>query len=354
METLQYYFEDGTLVIFEKYTIDTDGIIRNKKTGKVLSIRVNDDGYKNVSVKNICGKQCSLLVGRALLSTFEGQPMTSKHTADHIDRYRENDTSVNTRWATKKEQNDNQERPETYKSALVVVKDGIGKTIKEWVEHLKGEKNHKGREYTMGMIQQYSQQKKFGFSYKEYPDLQSEVWKEITLSKTWKGYWKISNMNRVKYITEHSENVLSSGRLRLQNGYPVIKFNDKHWYCHTLAFMAFFPDKWASKKSDEFILHEDDNKLDFSPHKLRLGTRSENGIDAHDNGCFDGKKKERQRCISYINGVLEKEHDSQENAAAYLKSIGYEKAAASGIRGSLRAFREGKTTVRYDRTWRMI
>ena len=37
VKTLEYYFEDGSHVIFEKYTIDTLGIIKNKKSGKTPS-----------------------------------------------------------------------------------------------------------------------------------------------------------------------------------------------------------------------------------------------------------------------------------------------------------------------------
>ena len=36
MKTLEYYYADGSHVVFDKYTIDTLGVIRNKKTGKVL------------------------------------------------------------------------------------------------------------------------------------------------------------------------------------------------------------------------------------------------------------------------------------------------------------------------------
>lgn len=58
------------------------------------------------------------------------------------------------------------------------------------------------------------------------------------------------------------------------------------------------------------VLHEDDDKLDFRPHKLRLGTSSQNSRDAYNNG----KQSERVKCASYIDGVLEKEHLSQSDA----------------------------------------
>ena len=47
---LEYYFENGTHVIFNKYVINTSGIVRSKKTGKVMTMyksgNYNDDHYQ--------------------------------------------------------------------------------------------------------------------------------------------------------------------------------------------------------------------------------------------------------------------------------------------------------------------
>jgi hypothetical protein len=119
--------------------------------------------------------------------------------------------------------------------------------------------------------------------------------------------------------------------------------------------MAFYPDLWAARKPGEMVLHEDDDREDFRPHKLRLGTLSENIKDAHDNGRYTGRKKERVRCASYISGNLEKIHDSQEDAVKYLKKNGYDKADSSNICRAIKAFYEtGKVRTRYDRTWQKV
>jgi hypothetical protein len=231
---------------------------------------------------------------------------------------------------------------------LIIVKDDIDKTAKEWVIYLKDEKNQLGRKYTDGIIRDYARMKRHGFSYKVYPDLPGEMWKEIDGSKNTRGRWEISNMCRVKYITAHAENVLSGERLYLRNGYPTIAINGKHRYCHIVAFMTFYPEEYASKKPYEIVLHVGDNKLDFRPYKLRLGTHSENGIEAHDNGKHDGTKTARMKCASYINGVFEKEHESQYDAETYLKSIGFEKASQSNICNALC----GKHNTLYGRVWK--
>jgi hypothetical protein len=348
MPTLQYYFEDGRHVIFDKYMIK-NGVISNKRTG--ITLNHHKSGKYNVcNVIDDNGKSYVIRMCRAVASTIHGPPPTIRHTADHIDRNTWNDSDDNIRWLCKRGQSENQVRPETLKSAFVIVRDGVEKTAKEWANHLKDEKNVYGNNYTIHSIKRYTQTKMFGFSYKEYSDLQGEIWKEITGSKNSNGKWEISNMNRVKYITKLAENVFSGDRLDRRGGYPKIFINGKTWYCHILAFKTFYPDEYAAKKTDEMVLHEDDDKLDFRPHKLRLGTRSENTNDAHINGKYNSTKSERKRCASYIDGVFEKEYESRGDAVRYLKNIGHIKANKGNIGSAI----SGGLKTAYGRTWNVL
>jgi len=356
IEPLKYYFlieKLIVLVIFNRYTIDTNGVIVNKETGTTPTTHVNTDGYNVCSVYEDSGKQRHIRVCRAIASTFIGAPPSPDHTADHKDRNPANDTFDNIRWLDRTGQNRNQYRSDTLQTAFIIINDGVvgvEKNITGWVEHLKDDKNTFGREYTIGMINHYAQKKQHGFSYKKYIDLEGEVWKVIIGSENTKGRWEISNMNRVKYITKHAENVLSGERLCMHNGYPKIHMNGKSWYCHILAFKTFFPEEYAAKKPCEIVLHTGDDRLDFRPHKLRLGTRSQNAIDAHDNGCYVGTLKARKKCISYVKGVIEKVHASQSNAVKYLKYIGFEKASRTSIIMVLNGIRK----TAYGRTWTLI
>jgi len=346
IEPLKYYFKDGSYVKFKKYTIDTFGVIRNAETGETMSLQNNKAGYNVCSVTYDTGKRRGIQVGRAIASTFYGKPPTLDHTADHKDRNPTNDTLDNIRWLDQPGQKNNRDMPENRKDACIIVNDGLEKTFKEWVEYLKDQKNPFGREYTKPVLVRYAQNKQHGFAYKKYPDLPGETWKKIDGSNTTVGRWEISDMNRVKYISKYAENVLSGERLGISNtGYPIIVLGQ----CHILAFMSFFPEEYAAKKSEEIILHKNDDKLDFRPHMLRIGTKSENNTDAHDNGCHDGTKSARVKCASYVNGEFEKEHDSKSDAVRYLKSIGFSRADERNINKML----SGERQTAYKRTWKL-
>jgi len=347
IKPLDYYFTNGSYVKFHRYTIDTFGVIRNTETGETMSLQNNKAGYNVCSVQEDTGKRRGIRVARAIASTFYGKPSTLGHTADHKDRNPTNDTLENIRWLDQPGQKYNRDMPEDRKDACIIVKDGLEKTFKEWLEYLKDQKNHFGREYTKSVLIRYAQNKQHGFAYKEYPDLPGETWKKIDGSDTTVGRWEISDMNRVKYISKYSENVLSGERLGISNtGYPRIVLG----LCHILAFMAFFPEEYAAKKPEEIILHKNDDKLDFRPHMLRIGTKSENMTDAHDNGCHDGTKSARVKCVSYVNGEFEKEHESKSDAVRYLKSIGFSRADERNINKML----DGERQSAYKRTWKLI
>jgi hypothetical protein len=225
------------------------------------------------------------------------------------------------------------------------VKDGIEKTVKEWMMHLEGEKNHLENVYTYGVIQQYAQHKCHGFAYKVFEDLPGEVWKDVPETNV-----KISNKRRVKRTTKSgAENVLTVSQLSTLSGYPVIGINGKQTCVHIMCFQAFFPDEYKAMKPDEIVRHKNDDPLDFCPENLLIGTRTQNMLDAYDNGKRDGTKSARKPCLSYINGVEEPEHTSIAYAVRYLKEHGYPNAVSSGIRAALK-----NNTIRYDRTWKLI
>jgi hypothetical protein len=349
---LQYYYNDGRHVTFDKYTIDMFGGIYNKKTSKPMRYYKNGDGYNAVSIRDHTGKQCGILVARSMVSTFQGNPPTLEHTTEHIDcTNKNNDIISELTWIIPSGQNKNRIQPEVYLSAYIVIRNEIEMTTKEWVKYLIKEKNILGRKYTENMIKWYAQKKLHGFTYKTYDDLPNETWYKVANSVNTRGHWEISDQNRLAYVTTYARNVIDATRFGFSGKYPKITINGKQRLLHDMAFETFYPNAYAAKLSTEMILHKNDDKLDFRPHMLYIGDASMNTKDSYDNGCHDNTKTARQPCCSYVNGVLEKRYESLKDAVDYLKANGYAKARHSPISEALEAFKKRKILTKYGRTW---
>jgi hypothetical protein len=348
---LQYYYNDGRHIVFDKYEIDMFGNIYNKKTGIVMKYR-QQEGYNRANVRDYDNKDCGISVARAVVSTFHGKPHTLSHSTEHIvcDN-KTNDIVCELTWIDPIGQNNNQIRSSDLITAYIIVRGELEMTNKEWVKHLENEKNSYGREYTKGAIKQYAQRKTNGFSYKVFEDLPGEMWYKVTNSENKMGHWEISDKNRIAYVSSHARNVIDATRFGFSGKYPRIAINGKKRYLHAIAFETFYPEEYAKKLPTEMILHKFDDKLDFRPHVLCIGTRSKNGIDAHDNGCYDGTKSARMPCCSYVNGILEEIHESLNAAEKYLRATGYLKAKSYHIGEALNSENE---LVRYGRTWKRV
>jgi len=345
---LKYYWDDGRPPLeTDKYTVDTFGIIRWSGKEEGPSLQYTKDGYIRITIVDAT-RRYSLYRARIVASTFLGPPPELTYTPDHENRQQDDDRLVNISWESKINQANNRIRPKTLKNALIIVNDDLNKemTAKEWAKMFKKPDGNAYRERT---IRQFAQENLYGFRYKTYPNLEGEIWKRVIGSENKQGRWEVSNMCRMKYITGCAENVYSGGRLGLIKGYPAIAIHGKTEPCHIVVFKTWFPEMYAAMKPGEMILHENDDKMDFRPEKLRIGTLPMNMKDAHNNGKFEGKQKERQKCASYIDGVFEKEHESQSDAAQYLRLHGWPKAAQQNISLAL-----DENKVRYGRIWQKI
>lgn len=341
------YYADKTLELytFPGMTIDQTAIIYNETTGGQVPKRVMG-GYTKVDIKDASGKKRTIQVGRAVASSFLGKPLHGGYTADHINNKEPtNDALSNIRWADKPKQSKNRTMPESCKSAFLIVKDRVEKTAVDWA---------KEEGVTPQAIFYRAVSGTKGFAYKKYEDLPNEVWKEVEGSRTPKGYWQISNMCRIKCITKHAENVISGDRLSINiDGYPTANINRNSIFLHVLAFKTFFPDEYKKKGDDMMVLHKKDIKTDFRPENLELGTRSDNGLQAHKNGRYDHTLSVGKRCVSVDTNGVEKEHINLSDAARYLNEIGYTSAIGRSISKAIeKTEAKGKAHVAYDHTWR--
>jgi hypothetical protein len=286
------------------------------------------------------GKQKGIFVARAMLSTFVGPPPTPQHTADHIQSKNKLDNRLsNLQWADELEQRKNQNRPETLNGAFVIVHGEEGMTVNEWAERM-GVHHNTIRNRARNV-------RNTEWSYKTYDDLPGEEWKDVEGPKTWKGWWMVSTFGRVAYHKDESTRKVSSPEeLSTLNGYPRIGINGTDRSVHSVVFQTFRPDEYEAMKPDEMILHEDDDRMDCRIDKLRVGTASENGRDAHDNGKYDGTKTQRKPCVAH-EGEWSKSFDSLAEAVEWLHKNDHKKAQNGPISKCLNGHRK----TAYGFTW---
>jgi hypothetical protein len=186
------------------------------------------------------------------------------------------------------------------------------------------------------------------WSYKTYGDLPNEIWKLVKDSKNSWRWWMASNLGRFAYHTKHTRKVYSPEELYMQGGYPSIKINGTNRTVHSVVFETFRPDEYNALQPGEMILHENDDRMDCRIDKLRVGTQSQNGRDAHDNGKYDGTKTQRRSCVAR-KGDETQPFESLTEAVEWLRTKEHKKASLGHISECLNGTGTRKTAYGY--TW---
>lgn len=361
LETLVYY-TGNTMdrLVFSNYTVESNDsgvFIRNKK-GKIIKTHKIPSGHNRVTL-SLDGKDYTIYVGRIVASTFLGPPETPRHTVDHINNNAPGDDRIeNIRWLCKTGQRHNQTRSETYNNAFLIVRNEVEKTSREWETYFKD--NPKEREdipaksLSKETILNLAIENKYGFSFKVYPDLPGETWFVVPDSFSRYAHWEFSTKCRMARVSSYARNVFSGDRFYLFNDYPTVYFNETHQRCHVIVFKTLFPEEYAAR-GIKVVCHRDDDKTNFAPDNLYLGTAAENTSDSYKNGKHDGKGSAQRPVVSFVSGVFEKHHDSYADAERYLRELDpvkYSKAACQGIYQAIKSWEEeNKIRVKYHRTW---
>lgn len=334
-QTLRVYINESMLILDNyEICIDTTNIYHIYKKS-VLTQTYSDDGYKRVLV-SIQGKKQTVSVARAMISTFIGPPPNPLFTVDHINKNKDDNCINNLIWKSKKDQVINRHMPSSNSGSRIVVYNGVERTVKEWAEELG---------VSVSTIKSWVYNKS-EWSYKNYDNISGEIWKTIGDNTD------VSSLGRVGKTNTSVRRVYDTCEICISNGYPVLNINKTKTYLHVLVFKAFFPSEYENKQIGTMVLHKNDNKLDCSIDNLYIGDGIDNTLDAHNNGKYDGKGKERLRCycISIQNGIRH-DFESLTDAVSWLKNNGYDKAAKSSISRCLNNKQLKKT---YDHTWHKL
>ncbi len=117
---------------FDKYEISNLGNVRNKKTGLILKPVISSNGYYTIGLwKN--GKRTTKKIHRLIAEAFIPNP-ENKPKVDHIDNNKQNNNTVNLRWVTSKENNQNSQIYKNNKSGAKGVY--YNKQANKWISQI--------------------------------------------------------------------------------------------------------------------------------------------------------------------------------------------------------------------------
>ena len=288
------------------YKISNDGEIWSRHRSKILLQHLNNFGYYILSLVNDDGVKKSFFVHRLLSKVFTENP-ENKPTVDHIDRKRSNNELSNLRWATIKEQHDNQIHGKTDNSRKISQYDLNGNLIKHW-NSIRDAAKSLGITYRIDMsgLKKHGLSKEYIWEYAFIENLPNEIWKEIKKLPTYHA----SNKGRIKHVISNNNERLLCGTNH--GGYLVVDINNKNRKIHNLVCRTF---KKKKPNINYVANHLDGNPLNNDINNLVWATRSENSKHAHEMGLIDKSRMYRSVTKFDLNGKFLAEYISITSAS---------------------------------------
>lgn len=265
---------------FSKYYASNTGLIMNIETKYTTPGSMSKRGYWSINIYDDNKKSKVLDTHRLIAFAFHGSPPTNKHTVDHIDRIRSNNNASNLRWATKSEQNKNQNRLEFQfkrrgKAVTQMTLDDV--EIMTWFLMSDAER-HLNTTHISRACKEGNPVAGYKWKYAR-EDIPGELWKELLCEEFKVRVW-VSTKGRIAT----SDGFLTFGTLE-NNGYKGISIpcKNKKWRIsvHRLVMYAYHG------YDERDVNHKDGNKRNNKLENLEYMTRSENVKHAYNTGLHD-------------------------------------------------------------------
>lgn len=237
---------------------------------------------------------------------FNGPPNNSGDPTDHINKVRDDNRSINLRWASWALQASNRNKPLHIKGKSVYQMDKSGNIIKKWDKIINAADYYKIGHQNITKVCKGERNTCEGFAWKYADEVdidEEEIWKVVPYESTPNLY--ASSKGRVKF----NDKILTGHVL---NGYMCIKIK----YIITGYVSAVRINRLVAAAfygiNALFVNHKDGNKLNNCPENLEYTTDSENSQHAVDMGL----KVNRTRKVNQLdlNGNYIKTFDSIKEA----------------------------------------
>ena len=252
---------------FSNYEASSLGRISNVITGHVLN-PTSQRNYLRVSITNDLKNRHSMSVHRLVAAAFYG--VNENLSVDHINRNTLDNTLLNLRYATSKEQIQNTSRSLIVPGKKICQYDLNGNFIKIWDRILDASVNLNLDKRAICAVCKGKRDSVGGFIWRYHVEIYaSEEWRTSQYPELENFY--VSNYGRIY----KSDGTITKGYKK--NGYLVLgvyENNSTHHvkrYIHRLVAASFF-----GRNDDLEVNHKDGDKLNNNVDNLEYVTRSQN------------------------------------------------------------------------------
>lgn len=325
------------ILVNDNYEVSSFGRVRNKKTKRILKA-CNSGGYSHVGLsRNGLTKSISIhqLVGKAFLENPENKPQIN-----HIDKNGLNNNVSNLEWATAAENNahklltlqqkTNQNlkvwRCDIKTNEKIEMYNSIHEAAKWCVENGYSPSEHNARgNISCAVRGVYISSCGFKWKLNEQPDLENEIWKNITINgQTFNNYF-VSTLGRFK----NSKGIIMENYKPHHTGYIFVRVDYQKYSLHQLMGSTFL----ENPDLKPVVNHIDGNKTNNSLDNLEWATFEENSEHSHRTGLI--KVFTRKIGKYNLEGELIKEYNSiveamKETNIKSIKEVLYNKQKTAG------------------------
>lgn len=309
------FWKSGSVIGFSKYMGSSNGRIKNIERNFMLKGTIKN-GYKTYTLVNDEGNQ-QFMSGHTFINyLFNGFPKNPNDTTDHINRIRDDNHSVNLRWASKIVQANNRMKPLNRKGRQVYQMDMEFNIIKRWDKILDAAKYLGIERRNIGRACKNPTKKSCGGYKWKYVDediLDNEVWNIVPYENVPNLY--ASSLGRVKFGDRILEGYVHTDGYCHTKIKCIITGIVHSVKIHRLVAAAFYG------ISDLEVNHIDGNKINNKAENLEYVTGSENSKHAIALGLRTYKTRKVNQFT--LDGEFVKTFDS-------IKDASFECGASSG------------------------